>query len=177
MSFSFNSQKFSELNNSLNNSLTAQRSIVSGTPQIEGLGEFNNGLSGVSFSSQRSSVDRYGNSVVDVNSGSRYNKTVVTGTGSDYIRAGLGNDTVTGGAGADTFAFGSPSEGRDTITDFSVAQGDKIQVVASGFGISGKDFSRFSFNPTNNTLSFDTTAIATLPANSGFVPAVNINII
>jgi serralysin len=75
---------------------------------------------------------------------------------------------VTGGAGADTFAFWSPYEGVDTITDFSAAQGDKIQVFASGFGISANDTSRFSFNSTNGGLFFDSTQLATLPTNSGF---------
>jgi len=51
-----------------------------------------------------------------------------------------GTDRLTGLAGADTFRFSTrPSRFRNTtadqITDFSSAQGDKIQIAKSGFGI------------------------------------------
>jgi serralysin len=48
-------------------------------------------------------------------------------SGDDYLTGDLGDDTLTGGAGADTlraFAGG----GRDVITDFNVAEGDRIQL-------------------------------------------------
>jgi Ca2+-binding RTX toxin-like protein len=40
-----------------------------------------------------------------------------------------GNDTLSGGAGADSFLFAAGS-GQDTITDFSVADGDKVRLLA-----------------------------------------------
>lgn len=51
------------------------------------------------------------------------------GSGNDTLRGGAGNDTLSGGAGADRFLFdtafgGSP--GKDTISDFSRSQGDRI---------------------------------------------------
>lgn len=54
------------------------------------------------------------------------------GAGDDFLNGGLGNNIFTGGAGADTFALSyqgliSPSY-VDIITDFSQAQGDKIQL-------------------------------------------------
>ena len=50
-------------------------------------------------------------------------------TGNDTIIGGAGNDTMTGGGGADTFVF-RPSSGADVVTDFSHAQGDKIDLTA-----------------------------------------------
>lgn len=92
--------------------------------------------------------------------------------GNDTIVGGSGNDTLIGGSGADMFLFHSPNEGIDTITDFSQAQGDKIQVSASGFdrgltlgaldaslftiGSAASDASdRFIYNSSNGVLSFD----------------------
>jgi phospholipase/lecithinase/hemolysin len=45
--------------------------------------------------------------------------------GSDWLSGDLGNDTLTGGGGADTF---HASRGVDRVTDFSVAQGDHVQL-------------------------------------------------
>lgn len=48
--------------------------------------------------------------------------------GNDTLNGGTGNDTLTGGSGADQFAFSYAlgSSNVDVITDFSVAQGDRI---------------------------------------------------
>jgi Ca2+-binding RTX toxin-like protein len=54
--------------------------------------------------------------------------------GDDILIGGAGDDGLNGGAGADTFAFLSPNQGLDTITDFNSAQGDIIQISATGFG-------------------------------------------
>lgn len=50
------------------------------------------------------------------------------GTGNDVLLGATGNDTLTGGAGADSFLFAAGS-GQDTITDFSVASGDKVRLL------------------------------------------------
>lgn len=50
------------------------------------------------------------------------------GAGNDIIYGGGGDDILYGGAGADTFVFKSISEGRDTIKDFNISQGDKIDI-------------------------------------------------
>jgi len=47
--------------------------------------------------------------------------------GNDTLNGGLGADTLTGGKGADVFAF-SHTDAADTITDFSLADGDKIDL-------------------------------------------------
>ena len=60
------------------------------------------------------------------------------GTGSDILIGGLGRDVLTGGPGADVFRFLSTDDlpaphgrvGPETITDFSQAQGDRIDLSA-----------------------------------------------
>lgn len=51
------------------------------------------------------------------------------GAGNDTLLGAAGNDTLSGGAGADSFLFAAGS-GQDTITDFSVADGDKVRLLA-----------------------------------------------
>ncbi|WP_035610767.1 cadherin-like domain-containing protein [Haloferula sp. BvORR071] len=50
------------------------------------------------------------------------------GHGADYLYGDDGADTLAGGTGADTFVFTDPSTAVDTITDFTPAQGDVIDV-------------------------------------------------
>ena len=68
--------------------------------------------------------------------------TLLGGAG-DTLIGGAGNDTLTGGNSHDQFKFITPSDGVDTITDFSKSSfwhphiaSDSIQVVASNFGLS-----------------------------------------
>jgi Ca2+-binding RTX toxin-like protein len=58
------------------------------------------------------------------------------GAGLDEIYGGGGNDLLTGGTGADEFVFDIAS-GKDKIRDFSVSEGDVIQLVnnINGSGI------------------------------------------
>jgi Ca2+-binding RTX toxin-like protein len=59
---------------------------------------------------------------------------ILNGGGGNDILLGLGGaDQLTGGNGNDRFLFNSPSEGIDTITDFTVTD-DLIVVSKSGFG-------------------------------------------
>jgi serralysin len=84
-----------------------------------------------------------GNSGINVLSGGAGNDTLRGegdndnldgGEGNDLLIGGSGYDMLTGGLGADTFAFNSTGEEFDIITDFTIEQGDSIQVSASGFG-------------------------------------------
>lgn len=52
------------------------------------------------------------------------------GAGDDLLLGGNGSDTLTGGAGADRFTFRAAWEGADRVVDFSLAQGDRIDVTA-----------------------------------------------
>jgi Ca2+-binding RTX toxin-like protein len=97
---------------------------------------------------------------------------LIGGSGRDVLVGGLGHDTLIGDADADTFYFLRPNEGTDFIQDFNRAEGDKIQILARGFGgglIAGQlgdsqfilgasatsSSHRFIFNTSNNILSFD----------------------
>jgi Ca2+-binding RTX toxin-like protein len=56
--------------------------------------------------------------------------------GNDTLNGGTGNDQLFGGAGADTFVWGATDRGlfatpdTDTIEDFNLAEGDKINAKA-----------------------------------------------
>lgn len=49
------------------------------------------------------------------------------GDGNDTLNGGTGNDRLTGGAGADVFIF-TRGSGRDRITDFTPAEGDRLHL-------------------------------------------------
>jgi Ca2+-binding RTX toxin-like protein len=51
------------------------------------------------------------------------------GSGADYVSGDRGDDTVAGGAGADIFHAFSDA-GLDRVADFSVAEGDRVQLDA-----------------------------------------------
>ena len=61
--------------------------------------------------------------------GDANDNTLEGGAGADRLNGGPGNDTLTGGPGPDTFIF-APGNGADTITDFSAAEGDRIDLSA-----------------------------------------------
>lgn len=72
-----------------------------------------------------------GNDTLD---GAAGNDRLYGGSGSDKLYAGAGADRLYGGSGNDTFIFKSVKDstvstsGMDTIYDFSVSQGDKIDL-------------------------------------------------
>lgn len=70
--------------------------------------------------------------VNDVTADMFYLDTITGGDGHDTLQDGASDDTMTGGGRADTFVFDEES-GDDTITDFSAAAGDRIDL--SGFDV------------------------------------------
>lgn len=62
--------------------------------------------------------------------GNKLANIIVGNAGGNTLLGGEGNDTITGGAGADTFVFNSKASATknvDTITDFSISDGDRLQ--------------------------------------------------
>jgi hypothetical protein len=57
--------------------------------------------------------------------------TIIGGSGADILASGGGNDTLTGGSGADTFLINPGSSGAVVITDFSHADGDKVDLLGA----------------------------------------------
>jgi Ca2+-binding RTX toxin-like protein len=63
----------------------------------------------------------------DLLRGGQQDDVLVGGAGDDWLSGDRDNDTLTGGAGADTFhTFGDA--GVDRVTDFNLAQGDRVQI-------------------------------------------------
>jgi lysophospholipase L1-like esterase len=64
--------------------------------------------------------------------GSAFDDVLRGDAAANLIRGGAGDDILTGGSGADTFVYSTPTEGGDTITDFSA--NDIFHISAFGFG-------------------------------------------
>lgn len=56
------------------------------------------------------------------------NDVLFAGGGTDTLLGGAGNDTLSGGAGGDNFRYQSLDEAGDTITDFNLTEGDKLDL-------------------------------------------------
>jgi hypothetical protein len=69
-----------------------------------------------------------GGADVDIFSGNAGNDTLIGNGGNDYLIGGTGTNTLTGGLGADNFIFDCLKATKDTVTDFSAAQGDKLDL-------------------------------------------------
>ena len=67
----------------------------------------------------------------DILVGSTPDEIINSGPGNDILEGRGGNDILTGGDGADTFQFSlAGSANVDTVTDYSLAQGDVLDVSA-----------------------------------------------
>ncbi len=103
-----------------------------------------------------------GTSSVNTMTGGAGNDTISAGGGADFLYGGAGADTMTGSTGGDAFIFEAASAlgASDTITDFSTAQVDKLDVsdILSAYdplthAIS--DFVRITDNGTHSFLAVD----------------------
>ncbi len=70
----------------------------------------------------------------DTLNGGRGIDTLVGGDGDDTLTGAAGADILTGGFGADGFTYRSRNQGKDTITDFSSAEGDTLRFRSGAFG-------------------------------------------
>ena len=75
----------------------------------------------------------YGNTVDNVMIGNSGNNGLKGYAGNDMLDGGAGNDSLSGGIGADVFVFNDNS-GADTVSDFSAAQNDVININAYTHG-------------------------------------------
>jgi Ca2+-binding RTX toxin-like protein len=89
------------------------------------------------------------------------------GLGNDTLRGGLGNDTLTSGSGIDVFVF-APGDGTDTITDFSLGQGDKIGLTG-GLTLESLSFSGNQILYGSEVLAILTGVNTTTLSSSNFV--------
>lgn len=72
----------------------------------------------------------YGGNGHDVLHGGNHNDQLYGNSGNDVLYGGKGSDVLYGGTGADTFAFTKLDQGTgiDTIKDFNLAEGDRIDI-------------------------------------------------
>ncbi|QEW21011.1 Serralysin C precursor [Marinibacterium anthonyi] len=69
------------------------------------------------------------------------NDTILGEGGNDILVGGAGADTLTGGTGGDTYVYTAVGDAGDTITDFNLAQSDRIDLsgIFTELGYSGSD--------------------------------------
>ena len=98
-----------------------------------------------------------GNSGNNVLSGGAGNDTLYGGDGNDTLIGGAGTDILCGGAGADCFVFDRSMTGRDTIKDFSLSQGDSLNIhdLIMGTVNSVESFVRLTASGNNTLLQVD----------------------
>jgi Ca2+-binding RTX toxin-like protein len=116
--------------------------LVLNTAATVNLGAFSSSqvVGGTAYVSGFEDVDASGATAAVKLNGSAFNNTLVGGSGADTLAGGAGFDTLTGGAGSDLFVFGAFNPGDvDKITDFSHAQGDRIDLSAIDAVIGGLD--------------------------------------
>ncbi|WP_430014783.1 calcium-binding protein [Microcystis protocystis FBCC-A270] len=101
------------------------------------------------------------------------NDTLLGVGGNDTLIGGDGNDTLTGGAAADHFAYTASNQGTDSITDFTIAQNDRLQFTGTAFGglptgtlaadqlaAAENGVARFIYNGGTGLLQYDTNLAA-----------------
>lgn len=103
-----------------------------------------------------------GNSSANTIIGGAGNDNINGGGGNDFLYGGAGTDTLTGSTGGDVFVFENATAfgGSDTITDFSTAQVDKLNIsdlldAYDPLNDAISDFVRITDNGTHSFLSVD----------------------
>ena len=108
---------------------------LTGTGAVNGFGnDLANALTGNEASNELygyAGNDRfYGRGGNDYLSGGEGDDALYGQAGNDRLFGGDGFDLLHGGSGADTFVF---SSGRDSVEDFSLTQGDRLDIGLTGF--------------------------------------------
>lgn len=103
-------------------------------------------------------IDGKGNTAANVMIGNSGQNTLNGDRGDDILDGGAGHDILTGGLGADRFVFSAATfDGvSDTITDFSVAQHDRLDIhdLLAGFDPLTSNLSDFVQVTNNGVDSF-----------------------
>jgi serralysin len=104
----------------------------------------------------------------DILTGGNGNDFLIGQDGNDYLTFDYGTDIGYGGVGADTFCWSSTIQGADIVGDFNHAEGDKLYLDHTAFGVSAgltlvqgtNFFSGAGILPTQATATayFDTTS-------------------
>ncbi len=94
-----------------------------------------------------------GSSFADTLLGDGTSNTLAGGAGDDTIDGRGSNDILTGGTGADTFVYSS-GDGADTVTDFSQAEGDRIDLSGLGNLFSFGDVPALASGTTDTVIDF-----------------------
>jgi hypothetical protein len=97
-------------------------------------------VTSITLSGSQQHIDASATNGVTITSNNTGN-VLIGGAGDDLFHLGRGGDTATGGAGADTFAYAETPWAAGTITDFSGAQGDLVDVrgMLQASGYTGSD--------------------------------------
>ncbi len=138
---------------------------LTGGLMLEG-GSYGEAIYGSQYNDTISGMDGY-----DTLYGNRGNDTLIGGAGADYLTGGAGDDILYGGAdtdimtgdtGADEFVFENSTAfgGSDTITDFSTAEVDTLNIsdlldVYDSLNDAISDFVRITDNGTHSFVSVD----------------------
>lgn len=158
-----------DINNNTASGGDAQGDIISGFENLNG-GHGNDSLTGNNFNNAING--RNGDDVIngaggkDALHGNAGNDTINGGDGDDklygddgddILNGGAGFDRIYGGSGADTFVFDSID--NDRIYDFSIGEGDRLDIssLLSGFngGSNINDFLSFEDNGSNSRVLVD----------------------
>ena len=113
----------------------------------------------------------WGDFLANAMTGGAGNDVLTARAGADTLTGGLGSDTLSGGTDADTFVMTFDPGSVDVISDFSAAQGDRLEFSAAAFGgnlqgdanflATGASVMDVVFSDANGWFFFDTTTPGT----------------
>jgi Ca2+-binding RTX toxin-like protein len=109
--------------------------------------------------------------------GSSGNDTIYGRDDDDRLIGEEGDDLLSGGRGADIYFYRSVSDLQGDRIDFSIADGDLIEIQGNEFGIGSEDTDLFSYDSNSGDLSFRGDRLAELPTGLDFQPDLDISII
>lgn len=94
------------------------------------------------------------------------NDTLIGNGGDDVLLGGDGSDTLIGNGGADSFVFKIGETGTDTIADFDLAEGDKLDL--SSYGITTEEAAEALMSDSSDgvDVTIDGSVIVTMTATT-----------